>query len=221
MRLLVIDASSDACSVGVAADGALPVLRTDLVGRTHAERLMPMVAEAMASAGLAFADLERIAVTVGPGSFTGVRIAVAAARGLALATGAETVGIGTLAVHAEAARSIAGDRPVVVAIAAGRGEIYAQRFAADGFAASEPELGAPAALAALLDGAAVLAGSGADALAAAAAAANPIVHRDASPDVAALVRVAAGAVAHAAPPRPLYLRPPDAKPQTGAGVARR
>jgi tRNA threonylcarbamoyladenosine biosynthesis protein TsaB len=130
MRLLAIDTSAELCSVAVSTEP--PVLRSGVVGRAHAERLMPMVEEAMAAARLAFSGLERIAVTIGPGSFTGVRIGVAAARALALATGARAVGIGTLAVHAEAARATAGPVPIVVAIAAARGEIYAQRFAADG-----------------------------------------------------------------------------------------
>jgi tRNA threonylcarbamoyl adenosine modification protein YeaZ len=221
MHLLAIDASSDACSVGVAVDRAAPVLRSALVGRAHAEQLMPMIAEAMAAAGLAFGDLQRIAATVGPGSFTGVRIAVAAARGLALATGAQAIGIGTLAVHARAARPHAQGAPVVVAIAAGRGEIYAQRFAGDGRAEGDPRLGPLEAFRPLLDEHAVLAGSAADVLAAAAGAKNRIVHRDASPDVAALVGFALAAPDAKQPPRPLYLRPPDAKPQASAAVARR
>jgi tRNA threonylcarbamoyl adenosine modification protein YeaZ len=221
MRLLVIDTSAERCAVGVAVDDRTPVVRTADIGRAHAERLMPMVEEAMAAAGLDFADLSRIAVTVGPGSFTGVRIGVAAARGLALATGAKAIGIGTLAVHAEAARRVAGAVPVVVAIAAARGEIYAQRFSADGSPEDAPGLAPPETFASPIAGPAVLAGSGADALVAATGAANRIVHRDAAPDLGALLRLALRAPAESAPPRPLYLRPPDAKPQGAAKVARR
>jgi tRNA threonylcarbamoyl adenosine modification protein YeaZ len=238
VRLLAIDTSAELCSVGVAQSlrrnqaaeaayfggggvGIEPVIRSAAVGRAHAERLIPMIADAMAAAGLAFTDLTRIAVTVGPGSFTGVRIGVAAARGLALATGAEAVGVGTLAVHAEAARAIAGAVPVVVAITAGRGEIYAQRFAGDGAAETEPKLAAPPALAALITGNVVLAGSGADALAASAGAANHVAHHHASPDVAALLRLAEANRDWPSPPRPLYLRPPDAKPQVQPQVPRR
>ena len=221
MRLLAIDTSADACSVAVAVDGREVVVRSAMVGRAHAERLMPMVAEAMAAAGLGFADLERIAVTVGPGSFTGVRIGVAAARGLALATGAQAVGIGTLAVHAADAQASAGKVAVVVALAAGRGEIYAQGFAANGDATSEPQLAAPERVAALVEGDAVLAGSGADTLAAVVAGDRRIVHRRSAPDIATLLRMAATAPAQSAPPRPLYLRPPDAKPQLVGQVGRR
>jgi tRNA threonylcarbamoyl adenosine modification protein YeaZ len=221
MRLLVIDTSADACSVGVAVGDGEPVIRTAIVGRAHAERLMPMVEEAMAASGLAFADVDRIGVTTGPGSFTAVRIGVAAARGLALATGAEAIGMGTLAVHAADARTSAGAVPVVVALAAARGEIYAQRFAADGSPASEPQLGAAERFAALVAGNAVLAGSGADALAAAAGGNHRIAHRRSAADVAALLRLAAGLPNQSSPPRPIYLRPPDAKPQAAAKVRRR
>jgi tRNA threonylcarbamoyladenosine biosynthesis protein TsaB len=220
MRLLAIDTSAELCSVGVAADGRPTVLCSAMVGRAHAERLIPMVEEAMAAARLPFADLERIAVTIGPGSFTGVRIGVAAARALALATRAKAVGIGTLAVHAEAARAAAGAVPVVVAVIAGRGEVYAQRFATDGSAEGEPRLAAPLTFASLITPATVIAGSGADALIAATGADNAVAHRDGSPDLAALLRLAERVPPQAEAPRPLYLRPPDAKPQAAAKVAR-
>jgi tRNA threonylcarbamoyladenosine biosynthesis protein TsaB len=220
MRLLAIDTSADLCSVGVAG-GRAPVLCSAAVGRAHAERLMPMVEDAMSAAGLAFASLQRIAVTVGPGSFTGVRIGVAAARGLALATGAKAVGIGTLAVHAAAARRTNGAAPVVVAITAGRGEIYAQRFDANGEAEGDPQLALPAALTALVDRGAVVAGSGADALLEVAGVVALVIHRDASPSIAALLDLAERVPAQGSPPRPIYLRAPDAKPQAGAKVARR
>ena len=222
MRLLVLDTSGDACSIGVATGEGMAVLRSAEVGRAHAERLMPMVAEAVAASGLAFADLDRIAVTVGPGSFTGVRIGIAAARGLALATGTQAVGIGTLAAHAEAARAIAGAVPVVVALAASRGEVVVQRFVADGTAEGAPLAGPPDAFAALLDDGPVLAGSGADALAGLRGDRRlRIVHRDRSPNISAVLRLAEGAPRASLPPKPIYLRAPDARPQEGARVARR
>jgi len=132
MNLLAIDTALDRCSVGVARAGGPAVLVSETIGRGHAERLFGMVAAAMAEAGLAFADLDRIAVTVGPGSFTGVRVGVAAARGFALVLARPAVGIGTLEAIAEEARSLAGDVPVLAALDARHGEVYAQAFGPGG-----------------------------------------------------------------------------------------
>ena len=222
MNLLAIDTASEACSVGVRA-GDREVLRSEILGRGHAERLMGMIAEALAEAGLAAADLDRIAVTVGPGSFTGLRVGIAAARGLALVTGAEAVGIGTLAVHAEAARHELGPTPILAVLAAGRGEIYGQAFSADGGEDGTAEIGPPEKFALRLAANTMIAGSGAGALASVLGdeAVARTVHRDASPDIAALVRLGRAAPKPTGAPRPLYVRPPDAKPQAAAGIARR
>jgi len=223
MKLLAIDTALEACSVGVVAGDVAPVIRTEVVGRAHAERLMPMIADAMTAAGLAFADLDRIAVTVGPGSFTGTRIGVAAARGLALVTGAEAVGVGTLAVHAAEVRAEIGETPVLAVLAAGRGDIYGQRFAADGSEEGPAEVAPPELFALRVGGNTLIAGSGADALAAILGdeAEARIVHRRSAPDVTALLGLARAAPSGSAAPRPLYLRPPDAKPRPSSGVARR
>jgi tRNA threonylcarbamoyladenosine biosynthesis protein TsaB len=224
MRLLAIDTALEACSVGViSADGASPILVSEVIGKGHAERLMPMIEAAMAAAGLAFADLDRIAVTVGPGSFTGVRIGIAAARGLALVTGCALVGIGTLAVLAESARAIAGAQPVLAALDARRNEIYGQLFASDGTAITEPQADTAVMFASLVPADMLLAGSGAAAVAAAIGpgAEARIMHRSAFPDIAAVLRMGRAAPPAETPPRPLYLRPPDAKPQSAASLARR
>lgn len=222
MRLLAIDTASEACSVGVVF-GANTVVRTNLVGRGHAEILMGQVESAMAEAGLEFADLDRIAVVVGPGSFTGLRVGIAAARGFALASSKPAVGIGALAVHAEAARDANGAKPVLTAIAAGRGQVYGQIFASDGIEAGPAQAASPEVLAALFAPQMMLAGSGADlVLAALPMDVRPVVaHRNASADVAALCRLAERAPTATTPPRPLYLRPPDAKPQASARIAHR
>ena len=161
MRLLAIDTASEACSVGV-VDGERTITRSEIAGRGHAERLMGMISAAMAEAGLAIADLDRIAVTVGPGSFPGVRVGIAAARGLALASGVRAIGLATLAVHAGAARALVGARPVLSVVAAGRGELYGALYAADGGEIEPPRAASAQSLAALAAGDAVLAGSGAD-----------------------------------------------------------
>ena len=115
----------------------------------------------MGEAGLAFADLDRIAVTVGPGSFTGLRVGIAAARGFGLVTGCELVGIGTLDVHAAEAQAIAPGRPVLVLLDARRDEVYGQLFDADGSPAGEAAVADAAVFARRLPADAVLAGSGA------------------------------------------------------------
>ena len=95
MHILALDTSMGACSAAVLMrEGASRrlLLREALMTRGHAEALMPMVADVMAESGLDFAELDRIAATVGPGSFTGVRIAIAAARALALVTRAKLFG---------------------------------------------------------------------------------------------------------------------------------
>jgi len=221
MRLLAIDTSLEACSVGVVSDGAPPVLHSEVIGRGHAERLFGMIRSAMAEAGLAFTDLDRIAVTVGPGSFTGLRVGIATARGLALVVECPVVGIGTLAVHAATARAMAGPRPVLALLDARRGELYGQAFAADGTPVGEPEIAGAEVFAARVTPGMVLAGSGADIVAAQKRVAVDIVHRRSAPDLAALLDLARSALDTGLPPRPLYLRAPDARPQQGKEVARR
>jgi tRNA threonylcarbamoyladenosine biosynthesis protein TsaB len=220
MRLLAIDTAFEACSVGVSAGDAAPILMSETIGRGQAERLMGMIESAMAEAGMSFDRLERIGVTVGPGSFTGLRIGIAAARGLALVCRCEIVGIGTLAVHAEKAREMVGAHPVLAALDARRGEIYGQFFAADGGALCEAEIGPVEAFARRCGPDMFLAGSAAEAVAARLGASTArIAHRESAPDIGTLVRLTGRAAKSSAPPRPLYLRPPDAKPQARAALA--
>ena len=100
MLLLAIDTAGPVCAVALAraADGGPEILTRieERIGRGHAERLMPMIEEALTCAQKSFDDLDRIGVTIGPGSFTGVRVGVAAARGLALALDIPAVGVGSL-----------------------------------------------------------------------------------------------------------------------------
>jgi tRNA threonylcarbamoyl adenosine modification protein YeaZ len=217
MNLLAIDTALDRCSVGIAAGDQPPLLVSETIGRGHAERLFGMVSAAMAEAGLGFPDLGRIAVTVGPGSFTGVRVGIAAARGFALVTGCPVAGIGTLDVIAEGARALAGAVPAMAVLDARRDEVYAAAFDATGRPLFAAEAGPAHAFAGRLPPGMVLAGSGARLVAAAAATTGiRIVHEDTAPDIGALVRLGRAAPEPAGPPRPLYLRAPDAKPQSAA-----
>jgi tRNA threonylcarbamoyladenosine biosynthesis protein TsaB len=192
----------------------------------HAERLMPMIAETMQEAGLGFSDLERIAVTVGPGTFTGVRGGVAAARGLALASGLPGVGATSLAVMAHRADELLGSRDralLAVAVDARRGMVYLQLFAGAADPTRQPLLLAPEAVAALVGVEPVtVVGSGAAAVAAAIVAAGGRAEArlpDLQPHARSLAQLAA-ALTPVSPLRPLYLRPPDVKPQSDKSLSR-
>ena len=179
-----------------------------------------MVREVMQAAGAGFADIERIAVTLGPGSFTGVRTGISAARAMALATGVPVCGVSSLELMRWGAEALAGEklagRPSVVAVDARRGEVYLQRFTVNGTAAAPKVLPIAVALKDMPSGSICL-GSGGPLLEAAAAAAGvtppALLLPDLEPDAAALVERAASLPILTAV-LPLYLRPPDAKPQT-------
>ena len=226
MKILAFDTCFDGCSVCVAElRGAAVVALSSRMERFetgHAERLIPMIGEAMDEAQVAFGDLDRIATTVGPGTFTGTRIGIAAARSIALATNAPTVGVSSLAVMAEVARRTTDAETLAVVTDARRGEVYAQLFSGrvDRNADSEPVL-LPIDSAAQIGGrgAITFVGSGAVAVAEGAVrhgrdarAALP----DLLPDAVALASIAAGLEASDQPLAPFYLRPPDAKPQDKA-----
>jgi tRNA threonylcarbamoyl adenosine modification protein YeaZ len=194
--------------------------------RGHAVALMPMVAEVMQEAGLDFAGLDLIAATTGPGSFTGVRIAIAAARGLALATHAKLYGTDSLTVMADMANmpDVTSRAPFAVAADARRGMLYLGLYNESGRKLDGPMLIAPEDAVALLPAALnVVVGSGAARLAEACAlrdvrieAALPWLQ----PSAGVLAKIASEAGETVPVLRPLYLRPPDAKPQAQA-IARR
>jgi len=225
MTLLALDTSMAACSVALWRDGVI-VHRFAAMDRGHAETLFPMIREVMAEAAVSFTDLRAIAVTRGPGSFTGVRIGVAAARALALATDKPVVAATTLEVIAHgAAKQLSPEqarKPLIVAMDARRGELYGQQFAG-GNAVSDVQALAPENCAATLPHEACVAvGSGARLLTQAAGADRRVIalYPDILPDAADLAAICAGRAPETAPLTPLYLRPPDAKPQDGFAVAR-
>ncbi len=222
MNILALDTSMGACSAAVLrADGGARGLfaQQETMARGHAEALMPMVAGVMEEAGLAFPKLDLIAATVGPGSFTGVRIAIAAARGLALATGAKLYGTDSLTVMARAALTTGAfePRPFAVAVDARRGMLYLGLYDATGRKLAGPILIASEEAVALLPGDLHLAvGSGANLLAEAGArAGRPLEAKlpELQPSAAALAAIALEAGETLPVLQPLYLRPPDARPQ--------
>jgi tRNA threonylcarbamoyladenosine biosynthesis protein TsaB len=127
MKTLVIDCATEACSVALFDGDALIAGESRVLGRGHAEQLVPMIA-ALPDKGKA----DRIAVALGPGSFTGVRVGLAAARALAFAWGAELVGYPTLTLVAAMARSKHPDKAVTVAMTGGHGEWFVQDFDGSG-----------------------------------------------------------------------------------------
>jgi tRNA threonylcarbamoyladenosine biosynthesis protein TsaB len=224
MNILAFDTCFGAVSVAVGyriVGGELRLREAfELRSTGHAERLFPMIAEVMDGAGLVFPDIDRIAVTLGPGTFTGVRVGISAARALALAMGRPVVGITSLAAMAHRAVALLADevagRQLVVAVDARRGSLHVQSFGAGEREGSEALLLTPEE-AALRIGRedAVIVGSGASAVAAAvrgrggkAEACLP----DLQPHARALVERAPG-LAPISPVKPLYLRPPDAREQ--------
>jgi tRNA threonylcarbamoyladenosine biosynthesis protein TsaB len=127
MRILGLDTATGGCSATLIEGPRVLAARRESMHRGQSERLIPMVLDVLAEAGLAFADLDGFGVTIGPGAFTGLRIGIAAARGFALASGRPAVGITTFACAVGSVRdeTIAG-RPVLAAVASGRAEIFAQ-----------------------------------------------------------------------------------------------
>ncbi len=128
-RILAIDTSGAACSAALWCRGSVVARRYLPMARGHAEALMPMIVETMGEGGEAFHMLDAAAVTVGPGAFTGIRLGLAATRGIALATGIPAVGVTTFAAVAEAVpESERRDRQVVVLLDSKRGDVFVQRL---------------------------------------------------------------------------------------------
>ena len=229
MLLLAIDTAGPACAVAIAraGDGGPRILARieERIGRGHAERLMPMIESALAEARKSFDDLDRIAVTVGPGSFTGVRVGVAAARGLALALDIPAVGIGSLAAIAFSVTRAHDKGTVVAALDAKRGEVYALAQDLSSGAVSIEATSIPTGdLALRLEPLArplVLVGAGAAIVASVIGPAGASIFGEADvPDIADVA--ALGFLADpASPPVPLYARGADAKPQADKALARR
>ena len=228
MLLLAIDTAGPNCAVALAASrgGAPRILAStsERVDRGHAEHLMPMIAATLGCAGLSYSDLDRIAVTTGPGSFTGVRVGIAASRALALALDIPAVGVGSLAALASAVLQKHTKGTAVAALDAKRGEIYARvQDIASGAVLVEAAAMRVEDIAAMLRDAerpVWLSGSGSAALAGALADPHAIVaDKHDAPEISAVTLLGFRAPADAAPV-PLYVRAADAKPQFGRAVER-
>ena len=217
--VLAIDTATNACSAALWVDGDVRASRSEPMARGHAERLVPMVKEIAEAAKHAVKSVDLVAVTVGPGAFTGLRVGLAAARGFALSAGAPCLGLTTLEVIA------AGIRPwpnqLVVGIDSRRNDIYLQVFNSDGQPASEPAAILPEGVSRFvgtsggLVGPIPVAGDAASVLEECLSTGGAVVTAiDARyPDATVLARLAAARWVPGDPierPVPLYLRPPDA-----------
>ncbi|HVO16930.1 MAG TPA: tRNA (adenosine(37)-N6)-threonylcarbamoyltransferase complex dimerization subunit type 1 TsaB [Alphaproteobacteria bacterium] len=216
MMVLGLDSAAGACSAALWRDGAVVARRLALMERGHAEALMPMAQAAMAEAGAGFAALDGIGVTVGPGAFTGLRIGLAAARGLALAADIPAVGITTFeALAAAVPEAERAGRTLLAAVDSKRADVYVQLFDARLAPLTEPAALPVAEVAALLPPGPLLTVGDGVALLAPVLAGRPVAAAGAPPypDAAWVAVLAARRLAvgrPAAPPAPLYLRPPDA-----------
>jgi tRNA threonylcarbamoyladenosine biosynthesis protein TsaB len=215
MLILALDTSMAACSVCVYdADKSLVIgANQQFMDRGQAEALAPMVQATMKMAWVGFADLNRIAVTTGPGTFTGVRIGLAMARGLGVALNIPITGINSLA--AIAANETTTNLPIVVAVDARAGEIYFASYDRSGHEVTAPVVIALAEAHKFMPSHPVrMLGTAADLLLNTMAGHNQ-VRSDAGdlPIAANFVRLAASTPAPKLPPEPLYLRAPDVKPQ--------
>jgi tRNA threonylcarbamoyladenosine biosynthesis protein TsaB len=199
--VLALDTALGACQAAVLKGDEILFQLSEPMERGHQERLAPLVRETMAAAGVAFSELDRIAVVVGPGSFTGVRVGLAFAKGLSLALDIPCVGIGSLEALASGATGL-----VAAVIDAPRGQRYLQIF----------ENGSP-----VTEAEAILAEQEAEKTApyGAAARIGPAGDGPAFPDIARAARLAAAKAEPTERPTPIYLRPPDAKTLAERGLA--
>lgn len=228
MRILAFDTATTACSAAVWADGHVVARRFRPMPRGQAEALIPMVTEVMNEAGVAFDGLDLLAATIGPGAFTGLRIGLAAARGMALAAALPCLGVTTLEAVAEGVPDIErDDAHVLVALDAKRADVYAQLFTSDLEAVCDPIAALPADLAGKMPaGRLIVAGDAAEPVLDALATAGIEVRASAAPGVPDATLIAAIAARHWMPgavlstPAPLYLRPPDVTLSPNSGRLR-
>ncbi len=225
MTVLAIDTAHAAVAVCLMdAKGHVLARDSQHMARGHAEALLPAIQRVLDGAAVPFSQLSRVAVVVGPGSFTGIRIGISAARGIGLACGTPVVGISSLAALAAPLIGSEGTSVIAAAIDAKHGQVYVQGFSPRGEAILAPRIAKIRdAVRAFGAGPLRLVGSGAAVMAIEAwsMGMEADVASDAgSPDIAFVARLGLLADPDAAPARPFYLKAPDARPQFGGLIAR-
>jgi len=223
MLILAFDTSQDACSVAISRSGSLLAKDFKPMRRGHAENLIPMIENVRIKANISYDELDLVAVTTGPGTFTGVRVGLAAARALLLALDVSVLGVSTLEVLAQAAifKIFDGYSEIIASIDARRGQIYMQTFDASGKPVTLPVVEAIGShLAQNIAEGGLIVGSGAKIL----QSILPdwrIIEDIQQPDASFLAIAAEQWQDRVSchPPSPIYLRAPDAKPSVGASFS--
>lgn len=227
MKLLALDTALGATSVAVfdAEADRILAMETRPMERGHAEALVPMAESVLAASGLAFDEIDRFAVTIGPGSFTGIRISIAAARGFALINNRPAVGVSTLAAFAAPVLFGEARHAAAAAIDARHGMVFFQAFAQGGRTIAGPGLYTVEDAARRIgDGTIGFVGNAAEKLGAARKGTMPekrgAIMPQAAPDIAWVARLGAVADPASAPARPLYLREANVTVQDRAKLQR-
>ena len=218
MKLLAIDTASRLCAACVYDTEAGRELGRSVLdlGKGHAEHLMSVVETALTEGGTTFSEIGAVAVSIGPGSFTGVRVGVSAARGFALALNIPAIGVTTLEAIAAETRDTFGARTVMSALDDGRDEINATIYDGQGMLLEGPSVTSLHDAVGLATAfSPILAGSAASSIDEAAQAGIEIGSTSATADIAVYARLAAARGGSVEKPKPLYLREADAKPQAG------
>ena len=231
MRVLAIDTALKTCAACVIEgdDGREVAREAEAMERGHAEALLPLLERVMARVEGGFEALDRVAVTVGPGSYTGLRVGISAARAIGLAAGIPVVGVTTLSallapVLAEAPQGAGEAGAIAAAIDARHGCVYLQAIGAEGILVPPLHVRLEEAAPLLAPGPVALVGSGAPAVLSALRASGleaRLLDAPGAPEIGWVAALGAVADPAQALPRPLYLRGPDAAPQDHARLARR
>ncbi|MBB3144364.1 tRNA threonylcarbamoyl adenosine modification protein YeaZ [Phyllobacterium trifolii] len=226
MKLLALDTAANLCSVAVldVESGTILAASSEDIGKGHAERLMTAIEQVAATARISITDIGKIAVSIGPGSFTGVRVGVSTARGFAFALKCPAVGISTLQALAYDAAKQFSHRPILSIIDARHDELYAQFFGENGSATSEPMVTTLPLIVKQLEERGrehVLAGSGAILIEKELGRPLDIAANTATGSIEAFARLGALRRDDGEAPRPLYLRGLDVKQQQGFVLKRK
>ena len=213
MKILAVDTALGACSVAILSNDKVLAHRFAAMERGHAEALAPMADEAIKESGIAFVDLDRLGVTTGPGTFTGQRVGLAFMRGLRIALKRPLVGVTSLAAMAHQAMEETHKKRAAAVHDARRSEVYFELAPAVG-PDRGPEIltfGNAVARIRNVPGGLALCGTAAPRLIAALQRADLALSKVTAPDAIWVARLCAEAPLSEAPPKPLYLREPDAK----------